>query len=225
MAKMDKQHKQTKQNHFGMHPLFCSIYVLDRRMQERTSPPKWTKRTTQKVYVGHLHHDSRSVPIVWDPKTKLVSPQFHVMFDDNFDTIQPPDPNTKHADTMDRLFRDNRYAYDDPFGNEHTYLFSHGGADIHPDNSTPTIETCQASFTATPGSDDINSLAPAHRQTSIPNMQDLLILHSNNIYPQNNKDEFKAYTHLHGIDMQIHSIPKPPLQKAQDMELSDLHHE
>jgi hypothetical protein len=25
--------------------------------------------------------------------------------------------------------------------------------------------------------------------------------------------------------MQIHSIPKPPLQKAQDMELSDLHHE
>jgi hypothetical protein len=25
--------------------------------------------------------------------------------------------------------------------------------------------------------------------------------------------------------MQIHSIPKPPSQKAQDMELSDLHHE
>jgi hypothetical protein len=47
------------------------------------------------------------------------------------------------------------------------------------------------------------------------NMQDLLILDSNNIYPQNNKDDFRAYTHLHGIDMQIHSIPKPPLQKAQ----------
>jgi hypothetical protein len=163
--------------------------------------------------------------MVWDPKTKLVSPQFHVMFDDNFDTVQPPYPNIKHADTMDRLFRDNRYTYDDPFGNEHTYLFSHGRADIHTDNLTPTIETCQASLTVTSGSDDMNSLTPAHRQTSILNMHDLLILHSNNMYPQNNKDDFKAYKHLHGIDMQIHSIPKPPLQKAQDMELSDLHHE
>jgi hypothetical protein len=84
------------------------------------------------------------------------------MFDDNFDTVQPPDPNIKHADTMDRLFRDNRYTYDDPFGNEHTYLLSHGGADIHPENLTPTIETCQTSFTTTPESDDINSLEPAH---------------------------------------------------------------
>jgi hypothetical protein len=56
-------------------------------------------------------------------------------------------------------------------------------------------------------------------------MQDLMILHANNIYPQSNKDDFKAYTHLHGIDMQIHSIPKSPKQKAQEMELSDLHHE
>jgi hypothetical protein len=180
-------------------------------MQEGTSPPKWTKRTTHKVYVGHLHHYSRSVPMIWDPKTKLVSPQFHVMFDDNFDTIQPHDPNIEHVDTMDRLFRDNRYTYDDPFGNEHTYIFSHWGADIHPDNLTPTIKTCQTSFTATPRSDNINSLAPAHKQTSIINMQDLLILHANNIYPQNNKDDFKSYKHLHSIEMQIRSIPKPPL--------------
>jgi hypothetical protein len=37
-------------------------------------------------------------------------------------------------------------------------------------------------------------------------MQDLMILHANNIYPQSNKDDFKAYKHLHGIDMQIHSM-------------------
>jgi hypothetical protein len=78
-------------------------------MQEGTSPPKWTKRTTQKVYVGHLHHYSKSVPMVWDPKTKLVSAQFHVMFDDNFDTVQAPDPNIKQSDTMDRLFQTNSY--------------------------------------------------------------------------------------------------------------------
>jgi hypothetical protein len=195
-----------------MHPLFCPVYVLDRRMQEGTSPPKWTKRTTQKVYVGHLHHYSKSVPTVWDPKTKLVSPQFHVMFDKNFHTAKAPDPNIKQSDTMDRLFKTNIYTYDDPFGNEHTYLFTYGGTDIHPDNLTPTIETCQASFTMTPCSETQRNISAKNNQQnkSILSMQDLMILHANNIYPQSNKDDFKAYTQLHVIDMQIHSIPKSP---------------
>jgi hypothetical protein len=132
--------ERSKLDQTDMHPLFCPVYVLARRMQEGASLPKWTKHTTQKVYVGHLHHYSKSVPMVRDQKTKQVSPQFHVMSDDNFDTVQAPDPNIKQADTMERLFKTNRYSYDDPFGNGHTYLFSHGGADIHPDNLTPTIE-------------------------------------------------------------------------------------
>jgi hypothetical protein len=56
-------------------------------------------------------------------------------------------------------------------------------------------------------------------------VQYLMILHANNIYPQSSRDDFRAYKHLHGIDMQILSIPKSPKQKAQEMELSDLHHE
>jgi hypothetical protein len=59
----------------------------------------------------------------------------------------------------------------------------------------------------------------------ILSMQNLMILHANNIYPQSNKDDVKAYKHLHGIDMQIHSIPESPKQKAQEIELSDLHQE
>jgi hypothetical protein len=54
--------------------------------------------------------------MIWDPKTKLVSPQYHVMFVDNFDTVQAPDPNVKITDTMDRLFKINKYTYDVPFG-------------------------------------------------------------------------------------------------------------
>jgi hypothetical protein len=92
-------------------------------MQEGTSPPKWTTRTTQKVYVGHLHHYSKSVPMVWDPKTKLGSPQFHVMFNDNFDTVEAPAPNIKQSDTMDRLFKTNRYIHDDLLA-MHTHTYS-----------------------------------------------------------------------------------------------------
>jgi hypothetical protein len=154
--------------------------------------------------------------MVWDPKTKLVSPQFHVMFDDNFNTVQAPDQNIKQADTMDRLFKTNRYTYDYPFWNKHTYPFSHGGADIHPYNLTPTIETFQASFTMTPCSDTQhkNSTENNPNNKSILNMQDLMILHAYNIYPQISRDYFKAYKHLNGIDMQIHSIPKLPKTKG-----------
>jgi hypothetical protein len=106
--------------------------------------------------------------MVWDPKTKLVSPQFHVMFNDKFDTVQAPDTNIKQADTMDHLFKTNRYEYYDPFGNEHTYLFSHGGADINPDNFKPTIETCQASFTMTPQHDEHHSDTQNNTSTEKP---------------------------------------------------------
>jgi hypothetical protein len=121
-------------------------------MQEGTSPPKWTQQTTQKTYVGHLHHYSNSVPMIWDTKTTLISPQFHIMFYDNFDTVQAPDPNIKQSDTMDQLFQSNRYIYDDPFDKQHTYLFASGGANMHPDTLKPTIERYQASFTATSSS-------------------------------------------------------------------------
>jgi hypothetical protein len=164
--------------------------------------------------------------MIWDPKTKLISPQFHVMFNDNFDTVQAPAPNIKQSDTMDRLFQTNIYIYDVPFGKKHTYLFTSGGANIHPDTLTPTIETCQASFTATSSSETQQHLLAnsTTRHKSILSMQDIMILHTNHIYPQTPKDDFKAYKHLHRIDMQIHSIPKSPQQKAQEKELSDLHH-
>jgi hypothetical protein len=50
------------------------------------------------------------------------------------------------------------------------------------------------------------------------------------LFPQNSKDDFKAYKHLHGIDMQIHPTQKPPKQKppkqkVHDMGLSDLQEE
>jgi hypothetical protein len=209
--------ERSKLDQNDMHPLFCPVYVIDRRMQEGTSPPKWTKHTMQKVFAGHLHRYSKSVSMVWYPETKLVSPQFHVMFDDNFDTVQAPDPNITHVDTIDRLFKINSYKYDDPFGNEHTYLFSHGGVAIYPDNLTPNIETCQESLIMTSthdehhsGTQNNTSTKNTHNNKSILSMQELMILNTNNIFPQISKDGFKAYKQLHGIDMQIHSIPKPP---------------
>jgi hypothetical protein len=65
--------KKSKLDQHDMHPLFCPVYVLDKIIQEGTSTPKWTKRTMQKVYDGHLHHYSKSVPMICDPKTTRIT--------------------------------------------------------------------------------------------------------------------------------------------------------
>ena len=69
--------------------LFCPIYVLDARLQSsgRAGPPKWVPRSRIGVYLGHSPYHAGSVALVWNPTTGRVSPQFHVVFDDDFSTV------------------------------------------------------------------------------------------------------------------------------------------
>ena len=39
------------------------------------------------IYVGHSPAHSGSVELVLNPKTGLVSPQYHVVYDDQFSTV------------------------------------------------------------------------------------------------------------------------------------------
>ncbi len=39
------------------------------------------------IYVGRSPNHAGSVALVLNPKTGLVSPQYHVIFDDNFTTV------------------------------------------------------------------------------------------------------------------------------------------
>jgi hypothetical protein len=110
--------------------------------------------------------------------------------------------------------------------NTQTYLFSYRGVDIHPDSLSPDIETCQDSINNASTSDafSIRSI-DSNGTRSILSIKDIQILYSINNFPQNRKDDLNAYKHLHGINMQIHTISKPPNQKIHEMGLSDLHEE
>jgi hypothetical protein len=168
--------------------------------------------------------------MIWDPKTKLVSPQLHVVFDDNFETVQPSNPEIKMDDTMDRLFKTNNNKYDDHFGIEHTYLFCYGEVDINPNSLCPDIKTCHESIHTASTADEPSIISEttsidSTSTRSILSIQDMQILQARNIFPQKRKDDLNAYKHLHGIDMQMHSIPKTPNQKIHDMSLLDLHEE
>ena len=71
------------------HTLFCPVYVLDARLQSAggAGPPKWEPRSRIGVYLGHSPFHAGSVALVFNPTTGRVSPQYHVVFDDDFTTV------------------------------------------------------------------------------------------------------------------------------------------
>ena len=70
------------------HTFGCPVYILDSRLQSNPKGvPKWEPRSRLGIYVGHSPAHAGSVALVLNPKTGLVSPQYHVHFDDFFETV------------------------------------------------------------------------------------------------------------------------------------------
>ena len=70
------------------HTWGCPIFVLDSRLQSSLSAiPKWEPRSRIGIYVGHSPCHAGNVALVLNPATGHVSPQFHVVFDDDFTTV------------------------------------------------------------------------------------------------------------------------------------------
>ena len=49
--------------------------------------PKWNAKARVGVYLGHSPAHAGSVALVLNPQTLHVSPQYHVVFDDDFSTV------------------------------------------------------------------------------------------------------------------------------------------
>ena len=74
--------------HKHQHTFGCPVYVLDAPLQSGLgSKPKWSERSRVGAYLGHSTNHSQSVALVLNLKTGHVSPQFHVVFDDEFHTV------------------------------------------------------------------------------------------------------------------------------------------
>ena len=70
------------------HTFGCPVYVLEAPLQSGLgSKPKWSERSRVGAYLGYSHHHYQTVALVLNLNTGHVSPQFHVVFDDEFDTV------------------------------------------------------------------------------------------------------------------------------------------
>jgi hypothetical protein len=95
----------------------CPVYVLDAKLQDAKSLPKWKKRSYRGIFLGFSDKHHSTVALVLNPETGVVSPQYHVVFDERFSTVLSEGEEFDHSD-WEKLF---------DIGHER-YL------DVHPDD-------------------------------------------------------------------------------------------
>ncbi len=70
------------------HTFGSPCFVLDSHLQPGIGgAPKWEPRSRLGIYVGHSPSHAGSVALVLNPRTGHVSPQYHVVFDDQFTMV------------------------------------------------------------------------------------------------------------------------------------------
>ena len=70
-----------------IHMWDCLIYVLDATLQQGHKLTKWKPQSGCGIFVVFSPYYSSDVPIILNPCTGHISPQFHVTFDDYFRTF------------------------------------------------------------------------------------------------------------------------------------------
>ena len=69
-------------------PFGCPVYVLNSALQKGDPNHKWEQRSKVGIYLGPSPQHGRSIALVLDRKTGLVSPQFHIKYDPSFQTTK-----------------------------------------------------------------------------------------------------------------------------------------
>ena len=69
------------------HAFGCLTYILDNALQSGQGAPKWKQRVRLGIYLGPSPSHAHTVALILNPRTGHVSPQFHVKFDNFFETV------------------------------------------------------------------------------------------------------------------------------------------
>ena len=82
------------------HVFGCPVYVLDPKLQDGHKIPKWNPRSRVGMFVGFSNQHSSLVPLVLNLKTGKISPQYHIIFDDKFQTVASPAIRSRPIDDI-----------------------------------------------------------------------------------------------------------------------------
>ena len=116
----------------NFHTFGSPCYVLD--PNEHT--PKWDPRSSLRIFVGFSAHHARNVAMVLNPYTGLVSPQYHIVFDDHFQTL-PGLRGTEIPDSWKTICKHNSTNSDDT---DKRFTLPSEIVESGGDDSVPSIE-------------------------------------------------------------------------------------
>ena len=61
-----------------LHVWGCPVYVLDKTLSDGKKLPRWTPQSHREVFMGLSPKHSSTVPLVLNPGTGAITPQYHV---------------------------------------------------------------------------------------------------------------------------------------------------
>jgi len=85
------------------HVFGSPVYILKKELQDGSKIGKWSDRSWQGIYIGHLSCHSGSIPLICNLATTCMSPQLHIILDKFFQTVSGTEP-TSSEDQLDHLF-------------------------------------------------------------------------------------------------------------------------
>lgn len=69
------------------HPWGCPVYVLQPKLKDGKKIPKWEPRSRRGQYMGISPMHASTVGLVRNLQTGTITPQFHMVYDDFFETV------------------------------------------------------------------------------------------------------------------------------------------
>ena len=94
-------------------------------MQNNKKLPKWNQRARMGQFLGFSRYHSSTVALVRNLHTGFISPQYHVVFDDKFETVFGGSISVKKLDRIcQRLFDGDRENYvEEEFDNDGVLIY------------------------------------------------------------------------------------------------------
>ena len=89
------------------------VYVLDPKLQDGHKIPKWQPRSRRGQYVGISKEHASNIGLIRNIKTGYISPQFHLIYDELFQTVTRSDDQIKAELWIDLVKNEREHLLDD----------------------------------------------------------------------------------------------------------------
>jgi hypothetical protein len=94
----------------NLHTWGCPVYVLTPKLKDGQKIPKWEPRSRRGQFVGHSPMHASTVGLIRNLQTGSITPQFHLVYDDYFETVHSRDD--QEPESWNELLRFNRFQTD-----------------------------------------------------------------------------------------------------------------